>query len=80
MNFAKVGDKVKHSKHGSGTVSRLVGPNKDDGVVVNGKGGKTHKVNYGDDPAKSGWFKKKRSKTEEALQADRIVDILLERK
>lgn len=46
MNFATVGDKVRHPELGHGTVVKLLGQNQDDGVKVKLDDGKVIKVSY----------------------------------
>lgn len=61
MNFSNVGDPVKHSKHGTGHVSKLLGRNKDDGAQIKLDSGKKVKVNYNDPASLKGWRKAKRT-------------------
>lgn len=53
MNFASVGDRVYHRKHGQGVVTRLIGQNEDDGIVIRLSNGKSIKVDYSQPD--SGW-------------------------
>ena len=69
MNFAKVGDRVKHPTHGKGKVTKILGPNQDDGARVKLDSGKSVTVNYGDEDESKKWRKIKESVT--------IVDQLL---
>lgn len=73
MNFGKVGDTVKHPKHGKGKITKLLGANQDDGARVKLASGKSVTVDYGDEDAKK-WRRVKES-TENATK---IVSGLLE--
>jgi hypothetical protein len=75
MLFAKVGDTISHPKHGSGTVTKLLGVNKDDAVRVKLKNGKSMKIDLSD--GKGEWKIKKKSKVKESTPAQ-LVDRLLE--
>lgn len=63
MNFAKVGDRVKHPTHGKGKVTKILGPNKDDGARVKLDSGKSVTVNYGDEDESKKWRKIKESRS-----------------
>jgi hypothetical protein len=55
MNFAKVGQKVSHPKHGAGKVTKLLGPNQDDGASIKLASGKVVRVNYDNADSVKGW-------------------------
>lgn len=55
MNFAKVGQKVTHPKHGAGKVTKLLGPNQDDGASIKLTSGGVVRVNYDNPDTVKGW-------------------------
>jgi hypothetical protein len=74
MNFAKVGQKVKHKAHGSGKVTKV---HSDEGVTVKLDSGKNHRIKYTDDGEGSkGWSKMKESEQQNMAPED-LVEMLL---